>query len=58
MLGQCLRRDKRFVVLLNDEMGEPPKLVLTACMRKLLVILNAMLRTGESWGPRLATVTE
>ena len=23
MLGQCLRRDKRFVVLLNDEMGEP-----------------------------------
>jgi hypothetical protein len=24
VLGQCLRRDKRFVVLLNDEMGEPP----------------------------------
>ena len=23
LLGQCLRRDKRFVVLLNDEMGEP-----------------------------------
>lgn len=23
VLGQCLRRDKRFVVLLNDEMGEP-----------------------------------
>ena len=23
VLGQCLRRDRRFVVLLNDEMGEP-----------------------------------
>jgi hypothetical protein len=23
VLGQCLRRDKRFVVLLNDEMGVP-----------------------------------
>jgi Zn-dependent peptidase ImmA (M78 family) len=23
ILGQCLRRDKRFVVLLNDKMGEP-----------------------------------
>lgn len=38
--------------------GKPPKLVITACMRKLLVILNAMLRTGEDWGPRLATVTD
>ena len=38
--------------------GKPPKLVLTACMRKLLVILNAMLRSGEDWGPRLAAVTE
>ncbi|MFM9194369.1 MAG: IS110 family transposase [Planctomycetia bacterium] len=37
---------------------KPPKVVLTACMRKLLVILNAMLRSGEDWGPRLATVTE
>lgn len=38
--------------------GKPPKVVLTACMRKLLVILNAMLRSGEAWGPQLATVTE
>jgi len=30
--------------------------VLTACMRKLLVILNAMLRSDEMWGPRLATL--
>ena len=29
--------------------GKPPKLALTACMRKLLTILNAMARTGTSW---------
>jgi transposase len=38
--------------------GKPPKVVLTACMRKLLVILNAMLRSDEMWEPRLATLTE
>ena len=30
--------------------GKPPKVVLTACMRKLLVILNAALRSDELWG--------
>ena len=29
--------------------GKPKKLALTACMRKLLTILNAMLRNGEYW---------
>lgn len=29
--------------------GKPPKVALTACMRKLLVILNAMLRDQKSW---------
>lgn len=29
--------------------GKPKKLALVACMRKLLVILNAMLRTGRAW---------
>ncbi len=29
--------------------GKPKKLALTACMRKLLVILNAMVRHGELW---------
>jgi hypothetical protein len=37
--------------------GKPPKLVLTACMRKLLIILNAMLHSGDSWSPRVATLT-
>ena len=29
--------------------GKPKKLALTACMRKLLVILNSMLRHGLPW---------
>jgi len=29
--------------------GKPKKLALVACMRKLLGILNAMLRTGQRW---------
>ena len=29
--------------------GKPAKLALTACMRKLVVVLNAMLRTGTAW---------
>ena len=29
--------------------GKPSKLALTACMRKLVVMLNAMLRTNTVW---------
>ena len=29
--------------------GKAKKLAITACMRKLLVILNAMLASGTSW---------
>jgi len=29
--------------------GKPPKVALTACMRKLLVTLNAMVRDGTPW---------
>ena len=29
--------------------GKPAKVALTACMRKLLVILNAMVRAGTAW---------
>jgi transposase len=31
------------------DLGKPPKVALTACMRKLLVILNAMLRDRRPW---------
>lgn len=33
-------------------LGKPKKVALVACMRKLLTILNHMLRTGQSWTPR------
>jgi transposase len=29
--------------------GKPSKVALTACMRKLLTILNAMVREGQHW---------
>jgi transposase len=32
--------------------NKPPKLALTACMHKMLVILNAMARSGKRWEPR------
>ncbi len=31
--------------------GKPAKVALTACMRKLLTILNAMLKTNQKWNP-------
>jgi transposase len=31
--------------------GKPAKVALVACMRKLLIMLNAMLRDGRSWAP-------
>ncbi len=36
------------------EKGKLPKVALTACMHKLLIILNAMVKSGQSWQPRLA----
>ncbi len=37
------------------EAGKPKKVALTAYMRKLLTILNSMMRTGERWNPTIAT---
>ena len=31
--------------------GKPKKVALTACMRKLLTILNSILRCGQPWNP-------
>jgi transposase len=36
--------------------GKPAKVALTACMRKLLVILNAMVRQQTRWQPSVQTV--
>ena len=35
--------------------GKPKKLALTACMRKLLLILNAMVKSGQPWRPPALT---
>ena len=37
--------------------GKPAKVALTACMRKLLVILNTMLKTGQPWAANLGVQT-
>ncbi len=34
--------------------GKPAKVALVACMRKLLVILNSMVRQNRPWCPALA----
>ena len=36
-------------------MGKPKKVALTACMRKLLVILNSMVKQGKEWQPIIKT---
>ena len=35
--------------------GKPKKVAIVACMRKLLTILNAMIRTNTSWQPVLSS---
>jgi transposase len=34
--------------------GKPSKVVIVACMRKLLTIMNAMLKNNTAWNPRIA----
>jgi transposase len=34
--------------------GKPPKVVIVACMRKLLTIMNSMLKNNEPWSPKFA----
>jgi transposase len=34
--------------------GKPPKVALTAIMRKLIILANALLRDGRTWSPSLA----
>ena len=38
-------------------MGKPKKLALVACMRKLLVVLNAMVKTGTRWQGQITPAT-
>lgn len=44
---------KAFYQHLLDK-GKLKKVALTACMRKLLVILNTMVKTGQDWNPAIS----
>ena len=37
--------------------GKPKKVALTACMRKLLTILNAMVKSGQPWSSPVSNNT-
>ena len=37
------------------EPGKPKKVALTGCMRKLLTVLNMLLRMGNRWYPIIST---
>lgn len=43
---------RKFADRLKEE-GKPPKVILTACMRKLLVILNTMVKNNTPWNPQI-----
>jgi transposase len=50
---RCNDTLKTFFKRLSDA-GKPFKKAITACMRKLLVILNTMLKTNSTWTSRHA----
>ena len=52
--SRCNPVISRFYERLSKE-GKVFKVAITACMRKLLTILNAMIRSMEAWQPHLAT---
>jgi transposase len=37
-----------------QQAGKPSKVVLVACMRKLITIMNAVLKHNTAWNPRTA----
>ena len=39
-----------------EQAGKPFKVVLTACMRKLLTILNVLVKTNQSWSPKIRPI--
>jgi transposase len=54
MATHSARRYNPQIKAMSDRLvaaGKPPKVVLVACMRKLLTILNAILRTETPWNP-------
>jgi len=50
---RCNRAIKAFAERLKQT-GKPAKVVIVACMRKLLTIMNAMLKNNTPWSPKIA----
>jgi transposase len=50
---RCNPKIRTFAERLHQA-GKPFKVVVTACMRKLLTILNTLVRTGTPWNPALS----
>ncbi len=50
---RCNAVIKRYAERLKER-GKPPKVVIVACMRKLLTIMNAMIKHQTRWTPNLA----
>jgi transposase len=57
MAAMTARRHNPVIRAFADRLavqGKLPKVILVACMRKLLVILNTMVKTNTHWNPKLA----
>jgi transposase len=54
MVGSRFNPELAAMKLRLQEAGKPPKVILIACARKLLTILNAIVRDQSEWKPRRA----
>jgi transposase len=54
MVGSRFTPELAAMKLRLQEAGKPPKVILIACARKLLTILNAIVRDQSEWKPRPA----
>lgn len=50
---RCNALIKRYAAKLKST-GKAPKVVIVACMRKLLTIMNAMIKNSTPWNPQIA----
>ena len=48
---RCNSEVKAFAARLKQA-GKPAKVVIVACMRKLLTIMNAIIKTNTQWHPK------
>jgi len=54
LVAACFNPDLKAKYQALTQAGKPPKLAITAVMRKLLLLANALLRDRRTWTPRLA----